>query len=534
MDRKSRTIRILLYLLFSFVLLVPMLFFYAGSFWKNGNITLQDYVESWPSAAQWRALGNSLRLGIAATLLSFVFGLPVAVALSRLERRWRHFLTTLCLIPLMIPPYLTASAWVVAAGKRTFLNLLLMRVFSTAESPLSLFNFGGCVWVFSLSYWPIIALLGCASLRLIDRRQEDAGRLFAAGPPVFRKITLPLIWPSLAAAGGIVFLLVIADFGVPDLLLFRAYTNEALQSFRWGPDMPAAAAVSLPLVLCVALVVALIGLCPAKRSPLLVGGSAEISQRPSSRKGAAGFLSWTILVLSLSVAFPVATFVSASASWDAYREAFRMGGGLIANSFWVAALGAASTLLFCLPLAHMTNTGTRGERMYVQFVSLLTFALPATVVGVGLISLYNRPGLPEWIYRSLGIMVLAYVARFFFIAWTGVSAVLAGVDPSLFEAARISGASPWRAYRVVFLPLAKGSLWALFLVLFILCFGELGIGVLLTPAGYRTLPVTLFGLLHFGYERLVMALCLIFFMSIVIPTAAAMYIWRRYGDSRFI
>ena len=521
MERGSGGARALLYSLFTFLLLVPLLFFYAGSLWKDGGITFRDYAASWPSAAQWRALGDSLRLGLAATVLSFAFGLPAAVALSRLERRWRHLLTTLCLIPLMIPPYLTASAWVVAAGKGTFFDV-------------SIFGFGGCVWVYSLSFWPVIALLGCASLRLVDRRLVDAGRLCAGGRSVFRRVTFPLIWPSLAAAGGIVFVLVIADFGVADLLLFRVYANEVLQSFRWGADMPAAAAVSLPLMLCVALVVAFIGLYPARRSRLLIGGSAQSPAETPVRREDVPWLVWTILLLSLSVAFPVAMFATASASWDAYREALRMSEGLLASGFLTAALGAAATLLLCLPLAILTSTGTRGERMYVQLVSLSTFALPATVVGVGLISLYNRPGPPGWIYGSLAILVVAYVARFAFIAWAGISAFLAGVDPGLLEAARLSGASPWRAYRRVFLPLAAGSLWALFLVLFILCFGELGIGVLLTPAGRQTFPVTLFGLLHFGYERLVMAMCLIFFISIAVPTIAAMAVWRKYGDSRLI
>jgi iron(III) transport system permease protein len=514
MERGSRGARVLFYLLFTFILLVPLLFFYAGSLWKDG-------AASWPSPAQWRALGNSLSLGVATTVLSFIFGLPAALALSRLKQRWRHLLATLCLIPLMIPPYLSASAWVVASGRKGFFDM-------------TLFGFGGCLWVFSLSFWPIIALLGCASLRLVDRRLLDAALLSAGEAAVFRRITFPLIWPSLAAAAGIVFVLVIAEFGVPDLLLLRVYTNEALQSFRWGADMPAAAAVSLPLVLCIALVVAFIGLYPTRRSRLVVGGSAENLPEPPLRRADAPWLAWTLLLLSLSVGFPVAMFAAASASWEAYREGIGMAKDLLATSFLAAALGAAATLLFCLPLARLTSTGSRVERMYVHLVSLLTFALPATVVGVGLISLYNRPGPPGWVYHSLAILVLAYMARFSFIAWAGISAVLAGVDASLFDAARVSGASPWRAYRRVFLPLAAGSLWALFLVLFILCFGELGIGVLLTPAGRQTFPVTLFGMLHFGYERLVMALCLVFFMSIVIPTAVAMSIWRKYGDSRLI
>ena len=65
MGRESRGTRILLYLAFAFFLLVPLLFFYSGSLWQDGGLTLRGYAAAWPSPAQWRALGNSLRLGLA-------------------------------------------------------------------------------------------------------------------------------------------------------------------------------------------------------------------------------------------------------------------------------------------------------------------------------------------------------------------------------------------------------------------------------------------------------------------------------------
>ncbi len=150
------------------------------------------------------------------------------------------------------------------------------------------------------------------------------------------------------------------------------------------------------------------------------------------------------------------------------------------------------------------------------FITL--FAVPGTVVGVGLIGLWNRPGTAA-IYTSPLIIVLAYLTRFAPVAALLLAAGMRQMPISLEEAAAVSGASWWRSFTRIVLPNLKSSLAAAWAVVFIFAFGEIGATILVAPPGEATLPVRLYTLIANTSASNVAALALTQVLIAVLPLA---------------
>ena len=130
-----------------------------------------------------------------------------------------------------------------------------------------------------------------------------------------------------------------------------------------------------------------------------------------------------------------------------------------------------------------------------DLVLLVIFAVPSTVLGVGLIGLWNRPGFFTEIYTSQVIIVIAYVARFVTVAALILAASVRQIPASFEEAAEVAGGSWPRILAKITLPNMIPGLIAAWLVSFILTVGELGTTVLVSPPGESTLPVRIYTLI---------------------------------------
>jgi iron(III) transport system permease protein len=214
------------------------------------------------------------------------------------------------------------------------------------------------------------------------------------------------------------------------------------------------------------------------------------------------------LLAAATVALPLLALVVSSLSPFAYLEAWSKAGDSLGRSLIFAGVGA--TLLtvigfFCGYLIHH-----RALRVWraVDTLTLLLFTLPGTVIGVGLIALWNRPG-TGFLYVSAAMVIFAYLAQYTALTSRITLATLANVPQSLEEAAQMAGA-PWlaRTWHVV-VPAALPGVIAAWLIGFIFCLRDLGASMLVYPAGQDTLPVRIFTLMANGAPNLISALCVI-------------------------
>ena len=159
---------------------------------------------------------NTALLGIGTAVLATAIGAPLGIVLARVPLRGRGVVRLLAGAPVLLPPYIVALAWV---------NLGWDRL---SEWTYSL---PAAIVILSLVLYPLSMLATEVAMRRIDGRLEEAGLIVAPPGRVLRRITLPLVAPSVIAAALIIFVLAVSEFGVPGLLRVRVYTTEVFTAF---------------------------------------------------------------------------------------------------------------------------------------------------------------------------------------------------------------------------------------------------------------------------------------------------------------
>jgi iron(III) transport system permease protein len=176
----------------------------------------------------------------------------------------------------------------------------------------------------------------------------------------------------------------------------------------------------------------------------------------------------------------------------------------IYNSFRLAIVVGICAAAIGAAVAYIDlRTRARGRRL-LDYLAILPLGLPGTVMAVGILLAFIRP--PLVIYGTIWILLVAYVARFVPLAARSANATLRQIDPSLEEAARISGATRLGALWHILLPLARPGLVVAFLLVFIPALSELSATILLYTGGTETIAVAVFRLNELGQLEVVSAL----------------------------
>ena len=148
--------------------LYPMFFIFRASFVspETGGWSLESYRAIFQYPFYLRCLKNSLFVSVLATALSMLIGVPFAFFLSRYEIPGKNVIKTLATLPLILPTFIGAEAWLLLAGR----NGLFFNLFQKAgiEIP-SIYGWKGIVLVFTLQFFPYIFLMVSAAINSIDR-----------------------------------------------------------------------------------------------------------------------------------------------------------------------------------------------------------------------------------------------------------------------------------------------------------------------------------------------------------------------------
>ena len=524
----KRTTLLLATLAVFFIGALPLAVMLGRSLWVDQQVSLQRYAALFTSSGHiWQLLGNSLSVAALTAAVSGLIGLLAGTVLGKTDLPLRRFFTLILTLPLVIPPYVLAIAWAALLSK----DGLLARILSpsvTGQLFTWLFGLPGCTWILFSAYMPIVMLLTMVSVRMVNPRLEEAGRLVGGWRVVLRAITLPLAQPGIALAVVLVFLLSLGEIGVPMYLRYPVFPVETLIQFSAIYDFGMAAAAATPLLLISVLVVLL-------EQRYLSANAGQISPRIiSGRRLTIELGAWSLpifaaigLLALLTAALPFLALLAASASWDTYLDAFQKAWGSMARSFLYAGVGA--TLLTSLGFLCGYLIGRRSLPVWraLDTATLCLFATPGSVLGVGLISLWNQPG-TNLIYGTAAIIFLGYLAQYLVLTSRISAVTLAAVPESLEDAARISGADWFSTLWSVVLPAARPGLVAGWLIAFVFCLRDVGITMLLYPPGADSLPVRIFTLMANGAPSLIAALCVYMIALTLIPVVTfALYFRRR-------
>src|SRR5438552_6363596 len=502
MGRTVRTEAILLWLCVAVVAvagLVPIAVMAVESFWHNGHFSLDHYRQLISAARFWPLFGNSVWLALATTTVCGLISVPTGILFAKSDLPLRSGFVWLLTVPFVLPPYVIALGW-----SRVVAHL-------GATSSDWLFGFGGCVLVLSSVFLPIAILLTFASSSNVDGRLEEAGRLASRWPTVLGRITLPLSAPGILFSLVLVFLLAIGELSVPSFLRYPVLPVLSFTQFTASYDFGAATAAAVPLA-----AIAFVGVLV--ESAFLrdrdyrfqsTGQTLFISLRhwKNSLAALVATLCFALVILPLSALFADAF------SPAAMDQAIQSAGASVVRSAMYSAVAATILMALGFLLGHAMRGG---QQRILNFLTLALFAIPGTVLSIGLVRLWNTPS--TWfIYATPALLILGYTAQYCAVTMRLSLAGLMLIPTSLDEAGRLSGAGWARRLFRISIPLSTRTLVCAWLAAYILCLRDVPIPLMTAPPGGDPLPARILTLMANGAPPMIASLCLIMAIASLIP-----------------
>ncbi|MDU1516282.1 MAG: iron ABC transporter permease [Klebsiella michiganensis] len=451
-------------------------------------------------------LGGTLWVACGVALMSVLIGLPLGVLRGLFNVPLPRLWDVLFLIPFLTPPYIAALAWTLLLQSNGYLQQL-----TGWDLNDLLFSRSGIVLVMTLNIFPVVYFAVSRSLLASGQRLAIVARVHGASAwRAFWHITLPMLSPALAAGMLLAFTLAVEEYGVPaalgpraGLLMLTVGIEKKLAD--WPIDLPGASLLSLLLM-----AVALLAWWLQKR----LTGDKEVTSvtgKPGENSGAElGWLALPATLLMASVGGVAVMLPGASMVLTSLMST--LSGGIHGDNFTLRhftalfaqqgdALSALGTSL-SLALASALIVGVIGllaawlvlvQKMkgsaIVDALSLMPAALPGVVVGVGLILLWNQPFWPVSPYNTGFMLLLSYCCLLLPWPVRYVGSALRQLGHNLEPAARVHGATPLQALRLIVLPLIFPALLAAMLMVFAIASRELVTSLLLAPAGTQTVAV---------------------------------------------
>jgi iron(III) transport system permease protein len=454
-----------------------------------------------------RLLLNTTLLAGLVALLSGAIGTVLGALIARTDLPLRSALAGVLTFPLFLPPYVVALAWFSVFGWGGILAAALGPG-AALEGAHFFFGLGGAVLVLTTAYTPIVAHLVRIALRSVDPALEEVARLSFPWPRVLWRIDGPLIAPAVALAMLLSFILVVGELGVPAYLRYPVFCTEVFAQFAAFLNIRAAVAMSLPLGLVV------LGGLGVERYLLRRRVQFLVAARPVNNavislgrwRPLVGGVVWTYA--GLTVVLPLIGLVVRAGGGANYVAALNGAGASLVRTVWMAAVAATAMAVLGLILGYLVERAGRARHETLDTLLVLLFAAPGTVLGVGLILLWNRPGL-GWVYGSAAIVLVGWVGHF-----TPLTARIAGIGlrslaPSLEEAARLARVRWSRTVWRVLVPLTRPALVGAWCLAFVFCLRDLDLAVTIYPPGAETLSVRVYTLMANSPEPVTAALALV-------------------------
>ena len=452
-------------------------------------------------------------LAVGVALGVMLLGSACAAAVTLFEFAGRRVFEWALLLPLAMPAYVLAYAWTDALQYSSPLQSAL-RAALGASGPLwpDVRSLWGAVVLFVLCLYPYVYLLTRAALAERGVHMLEAARLL--GAPLRRRVlqvSLPLARPAIAAGVALALMETLADYGVGAYFGLTTFSTGVYKAWLVMNDRIASAQLASLLLLAVALLLAAEHRAQARLRFAGRGAAQGHEARPVRLRGRGALAAWLLCALPVAFGFALPVLWLLRMLW---LEAATSEFGLPLQRFatWsaaslrLAALAALAATLLALALGIAQRSGGRG-RGRGRVLPLLTrvvslgYAMPGAVIAVGILlplgwvqQRWPQSGASLWVTGTVLGLMYAYLVRFSAVALQSVQSGLARVPRSIDDTARLLGASPWRVFVQLHLPLLRRSALAAALLVFVDVMKELPATLVLRPFNSDTLAVVAYQL----------------------------------------
>ncbi|MFF0137818.1 ABC transporter permease [Streptomyces sp. NPDC005227] len=437
---------------------------------------------------------------LASTALTLLIALPGAYVFARFEFRGKQLLRAVVTVPFVLPTVVVGTAFLALVGRGGLLDELWgVRLDTTVWAILLAHVF--------FNYAVVVRTVGGLWSQL-DPRQEEAARMLGASRlAAWRRVTLPALAPAVAAAALMVFLFTFTSFGVVQILGGPTFSTLEVEIYRQTSeifDLGTAAVLTIIQFVAVGAILAVHAATVRRRETALRLVSARTTARRPRGAGQWVLLAGVLAVIAVLLVLPLAVLVQRSLDAPGFRYYRSLAGGdggtflvapiaAIGNSLeYALAATAIAVLIGGLAAAALTRRAGRLVRGFDALL-MLPLGVSAVTVGFGFLIALDEPPLDlrgSWILVPLAqaLVGVPFVVR-------TMLPVLRAVDGRLREAAAVLGASPWRVWREVDLPMVRRALLIAAGFAFAVSLGEFGATVFIARPDNPTLPVAVARLL---------------------------------------
>ncbi len=485
--------------LFLFVIL-PLYKIFQISLVEDGNFTLATFWKLLSKSYNRRPLFNSLKLGATVSFLGTAIGFIFAYAITRVEIPFKKFFRVVATFPIVSPPFVISLAAIMLFGNNGLITKHLFNGYFNFE----IYGFNGLVLVETLAYFPTAFLTLFGVLQAIDPALEDAALdLGASKGKVFRTITLPLATPGIASALLLVFTQSLADFGNP-MIISGNYSVLSVQAYlriTGMYDLEGGAALALLLLIPSLIAFFLQKYWVSKKSYVTVTGKPTAGRIKTDEPIIKYSVLWICFFLTgvillfygmvIGGSFVKVWGANNALTLDNYRHVFTVGWEFIKDTLLLSSIATPISGILGMIIAFLVVRKKFPGKGLMEVVSLLSFAVPGTVVGIGYILAFNQR--PLILTGTASIIIILFIFRRIPVGIRAGIAELQQIDPYIEEASTDLGASSAATFRKITLPMITPAFFSGLAFSFVKCMTAISAIIFVVSGKWNLITVAILG-----------------------------------------
>lgn len=502
------------------------------------GFSLSRLLEMLKSNSFLTTLWNSIRLGIISAIFGTAIGFLFAFAITRTEMKGKKFFHLIALLPIISPPFVIALSMILLFGRN---GAITNGIFGLTDT--NIYGLGSLVFIQTLGFFPIAYLNLRGVLESIDPALEDAAlNMGATRWKVFKTITFPLALPAVFSSLLLVFIKSIEDFGNP-MILAGEYETLAVQAYlqitgmyNLGTGSFLALALLLPSV--TAFIIQKYWI--SKKSYVTVTGKPSQASLKINEKyivypllGLCTLATGTILLFYGSVV--VGSFVKVwgvdhSFTLENFKYVLTLGFDSIKNSLILATISTPITAILGMIIAYLIIRKQFVGKKLLEVSTMLSFAVPGTVIGIGYILAFNES--PLLLTGTATILVIAYTVRNITVGIEAGTNSLRQVDVSIEEASTNLGANGIQTFFKVSLPLMRSALFSGLVYSFVKSMTQISAMIFLVSVHWNLMTVSILSQIESSRMGAAAAYVMILILIILVAIGVLQLLVNKLGPNK--
>ena len=494
---------IVILLLYALFLLYPLSLLLKMAFSDGAHFTLVNFAKFFSRKYYSITLLNSFKVSIAATFASVVVGVVLGYFMSVFKIRGAKLLRMCIVMATMSAPFVGAYAWIMLLGRNGVITNFLSRLFGITMPDI--YGFNGILLVFVTQLFPLVFLYVQGAMSKMDASLLEASEnLGCTGFKRFFKVVLPLISPTVLAGALLVFVRAMSDFGTPMLIGegYRTFTvilyNEFVGEVSQNKGFASAIAI---IAILITMVVYFSQNIVAKKQAFSMNALHRIEKKKlhGFSNFIVHFITYVVVGISILPQLYVVytSFQKTSGqiyvdgySLQSYQDMFSRLGRSIQNTIVIPAVSLLIVVFLAVLIAYVAVRRRNVLSGAVDVISMIPYVIPGTVIGIAMISAFNRE--PLVLTGGMLIMVVALVVRRLPYTIRSSVAILQQIPLYVEEAALSLGSSKPKAFFTVTLPMMSSGVLSGAILSWVTLISELSTAILLYTGKTQTLTVAIY------------------------------------------